>query len=132
MIGIHAVVDVELTQPIVPDPIIRLSKLYSLQDPARVIQQFNPHADRHIRMFDVLTLRDSCTCDRYIIKGLYRLMKDLDVPLESSLVDLDRVGLMTPRSAMIPIDDLIGLRSFMDNTVRVAVDDIPTHSVHML
>ena len=83
-------------------------------------------------MFDVLTLRNSCACDRYIIEGLHRLAEDLDVTLESSLVDLDRVGLMTPCSAMIPIDDLIGLRSFMDNTVRVTVDDIPTHSVHML
>ena len=83
-------------------------------------------------MLDVLTLWDSCACDRYIIEGLYRLTDDLDVTLESSLVDLDRVGLMTPCSAMIPIDDLIGLRSFMDNTVRVAVDDIPAHGVHML
>ena len=83
-------------------------------------------------MFDVLALRDSCACDRYIIEGTNRLTDDLDVTLESSLVDLDRVGLMTPCSAMIPIDDLIGLRSFMDNAVRIAVDDIQTHGVHML
>ena len=83
-------------------------------------------------MLDVLTLRYTCACDRYIIEGLYRLTDDLDVTLESSLVDLDRVGLMTPCSAMIPIDDLIGLRSLVDDAVRVAVDDIPTHGVHML
>ena len=59
-------------------------------------------------------------------------MKDLDVPLESSLIDLDRVGLVTPCPAMIPLDDLIGLGSLVDDAVRVAVDDIPTHGVHML
>ena len=39
---------------------------------------------------------------------------------------------MTPCSAMIPIDDLIGLRSLVDDAVRIAVDDIPAHGVHML